>query len=103
MDGGAVVTRGRFGVLLDAVGHPYFGALSEDKKRKIIEYLNAPSLEGWRDIRRIIIGQRGNYFTNIFVVVKDIDSSFGDYVASYFKYPDALTVARALRRFVETG
>lgn len=98
--------RGRFGALLDTLGHPFFGTLSKEKRQRIIEYLNEPSLERWAGnlgISRIIIGQRGNYFTTIFVAVMEIDSTFDGEIASRFKYPDALTVARALQQFAKNG
>lgn len=97
------MTRARFGAVLDALKHPYFGKLREDVKDKILAYLNEPSLLGWRGIEGIVIGQRGNYFTSVYVVVKELDSTFRDYMASYFQYPDALTVARALQKFAREG
>lgn len=84
-----------------------FGPLSPDAKARIMAFIDAPSLKGWNDIYSCLISGEG--MVTIWQAVIAVDPTFqriGKPVKDparakasqvWDRYPDPLTVARAIR------
>jgi hypothetical protein len=89
-----------------------FGPINEELKGRIVRYLHAPTPEGWDDIHGIIINDHANLLQprTIWQAVIKVDATFpktgprtttkdGVVIRSqgWKRYPDAITLARAIK------
>ena len=71
----------------------YLGPVTDDRKNLIRAYLTVPSLDAWRRIRSFIV--RPSMRGTVWALVCRADTAFP--LTDSELFPDALTVARALR------